>query len=205
MQRRTRGGLAAAVARQRRTLTLLVCVAIPAPALGRVVAGVELPEVIRLDRSESRLVLNGAGIREFLTVDVYVAALYLTVPRRSIEGVLKLDESVSLQLHFLHSISRQRLIDEWVEILQRNQPPEALPTLQTELDRSRSFFRDVQCGDTITLDYVPGQGGRATFNGERMGETVGTAFFRAALGVWLGPRPTQPSLKELLIFGDSRQ
>ena len=72
---------------------------------------------------------------------------------------LKLDESVSLQLHFLHSISRQRLIDEWVEILQRNQPPEALATLQTELDRSRSFFRDVQCGDTITLDqFVKGTG-----------------------------------------------
>jgi len=205
MARRISAMLAGLARRYCATLALLACVATPAPAPGSVVGGVDLPKVIRLDGSDVRLYLNGAGIREFLSVDLYVAALYLAEPRRSLEGVLKLDQPVSMRLHFLRSISRERLIDEWVEILQRNQPPDVLPTLQPELERSRSFFRDVHAGDTITLDYMPDRGGRMTFDGECLGESVGTSFFRAALGVWLGPRPTQPSLKDLLIFGDSRQ
>jgi Chalcone isomerase-like len=129
----------------------------------------------------------------------------LAEQRRTVEDVLRLDQPVRLELRFLYAIGRQRLVDEWAEILQRNQPPEALPALQVELERSRAFFRDVQPGDVITLDYVPGEGGRMSFNGARVGEAVSPAFFRAALSVWIGPRPTQPSLKELLISAQSRR
>jgi hypothetical protein len=180
-------------------LALLAWAAMPAPAPAGVVDGVEVPEVSSLDPRGPQLVLNGAGVREFLAVDLYVAALYLAQPRRTVDRVLALDQQVRLRLQFLRAISRQQLVDEWVEIIERNQAPEALPALRDELDRSRGFFRDVRPGDIITLDYVPGQGGRASFNGTCVGENVTPAFFRAALSVWLGPRPTQASLKALLL------
>src|SRR5215468_3032669 len=113
-------------------LALLLCAGMPAGALAGVIDGVDVPEVMALDHRGPPLVLNGAGVREFLAVDLYVAALYMAERRRTVEGVLRLDEPVRLQLQFLHAVGRERLADEWAEILQRNQPSEALPGLQDE-------------------------------------------------------------------------
>jgi hypothetical protein len=56
-------------------------------------------------------------------------------------------------------------------------------------------------GDLLTLEYVPGSGTMSKLNGKNMLEKPmpDAIFFNALLRIWVGDKPVQPDLKELLL------
>jgi hypothetical protein len=55
-------------------------------------------------------------------------------------------------------------------------------------------------GENFTVDYQPGVGTQVLVNGKPTGELiVEPEFFRALMGIWLGPNPADAGLKQALL------
>lgn len=164
------------------------------------IAGVRLPE--RVNVAGRDLVLNGAGLRKILFMDVYVAALYLPERRHDTRDILNRDIPRSFQLTLLRDVSTQQNLDGLKAGLITNNSPEEIDTIQQEVN---SFFgyirslREVPAGTAIHLNYVPGIGTRISVNDRYLGTIPGEAFNRAMLRIWLGNEPAENNLKRALL------
>ena len=170
------------------------------PAAAYEIADVDIPDSIELDDSNSSLVLNGAGIREKLFLDVYIGALYLPSKMSDAEAILGDSGPASVLMHFLYrKVSKKKITDGWHDGLKANVTPDEMQALQADLDKFNTLFLAVSKGDVIRIDYRPGAGTAVRINGEWRGLVAGEAFFRALLKVWLGPQPVSDSLKEAML------
>jgi hypothetical protein len=165
------------------------------------VAGVKLDERAKLGGSE--LVLNGAGVRKKLFFKAYVAGLYLTEKRKTPTEVFALDGPKRASVTLLRDLPAQGLVDALTQGISDNCSPAQEQTLRSRLDRLAAnllSFRQVQRGDVITVDWLPGTGTVVTLNGQARGEPIpGHDVYLALLRVWLGDRPTSAGLKKALL------
>jgi len=167
----------------------------------REVAGVQVAETARLD--DTALVLNGAGVRSKFFVKVYVGALYL--PKRTAQAgaILSADAPWSVHMHFLHSeVKAKKLVDAWNEGFEANLAEADHKRLTDRIAAFDALFRTVRKGETIRVDYSPAAGTRVTIQTEVRGAIPGADFGRAVLGIWLGDRPADASLKRAMLGGD---
>lgn len=180
----------------------IVCVSQPTPADSRAIIFQEhrVPPTVRVEGVD--LVLNGAGLRNFMFFDVYVMALYL--PKRVIDAhaVLRQDLPRRLQITFLRDVTAERDVDFLMDGLVENNTPDELAVIQPQLDH---FFRIVRGmgkvakGGVVQLDYLPNVGTRVWLNQRLLGTVAGAAFNRSVLKIWLGDHPTQADLKRALL------
>ena len=164
-------------------------------AAGREIAGVDVPPSVTVDNNV--LVLNGAGIRKKFFVKVYVGALYLTVRKTSVNGILEDENAKRIVMNILYKeLSHKDLVEGWNEGFANNHKPAELVNLQDRINSFNSFFSTVRRGDEIRLDYVPGTGTLVWINETLKGTVQGEDFYRALLKIWLGPKPADVALKE---------
>lgn len=164
------------------------------------VAGVRLPDRVHVAGRD--LVLNGAGLRKFLFMDIYVAALYLPERRRDTRDILNRDIPRSFQLTLLRDLSTQQNLDVLKEGLVANNSPDEIEAIQQEVDSFLGHIRslrEVPAGTAIQLSYVPGVGTSVSVNGRFLGAIPGEAFNRALLRIWLGNDPAEGKLKRALL------
>jgi hypothetical protein len=164
------------------------------------VAGVRLAD--RISVAGRDLVLNGAGLRRFLHMGIYVAALYLPERRHDTHEILNRDIPRSLQLVLLRDVSTEQNLDALKDGLIANNSPSEMEGIQTQVEIFLSYIkvlREVPAGTAIQLNYVPGMGTLVSVNGRSLGSVVGEAFNRAMLRIWLGEDPAQASLKRALL------
>jgi len=185
-----------------RTLLMVCCLLLCAvPALGREVAGVSIPEKITV-ADGTELVLNGAGIRSKLFFKIYVAALYLEHPAAEEAAVLADSGHRRMLMHFLYDkVEREKLVDAWNEGFAGNLSEEARATLAERIDTFNAMFDTVEKGDTIVLDYIPGQGTSVSVAGQAKGVIEGKDFSDALFSIWLGAKPVTEELKKDLLGG----
>ncbi len=69
----------------------------------------------------------------------------------------------------------------------------------TWLEDMRGLFPDVDEGDALAGEHVPGRGARFTRNGHPLGEIADPAFSRAFFSIWLDPRTREPGLRAALL------
>jgi hypothetical protein len=187
----------------RRALLCLAMMLAPGWAMAGTGAVSNLETHTRLDGIE--LVLNGAGLRNFLFLDVYAVALYL--PRRLTDAndVLRHDLPRRVWISFLREVSPERDVEYLLDSLRENNMPEELAPMQ---DRLEQFMRMIRAagtlakGSVVQLDYLPRVGTRVWLNQRHMGTVPGADFNRAVLRIWLGEQPTQESLKRALLGKD---
>lgn len=164
------------------------------------VAGVGIPEQTLL--AGERLILNGAGLRRFLGLQVYVAALYLPETQRSAEDVLAREVPKRLQLTWLRDVSAERNIDALMAGFRANHSAAEMRALSAEIAQCIDLLRalnQVKAGAVINLDYRPGLGTQLSTASHILGTIPGEHFNRALLKIWLGEAPTQISLKRALL------
>lgn len=189
-----------------RFLVLICCLAAAAlsPAIAAPqstqVAGVRLAD--RISVAGRDLVLNGAGLRRYMHMGIYVAALYLPERRHDTHEILNRDIPRSLQLVLLRDVSTQRNLDTLKDGLIANNGPGEMEAIETEVETFLSFIRglrEVPSGTAILLNYIPGTGTLVSANGRYLGTVPGEAFNRAMLRIWLGEDPAQTGLKRALL------
>lgn len=164
------------------------------------VPGVAPPDTLDIPGNDGKpLVLNGLGARTKFFWNVYVGALYL--PRRSTDvgEILAMSGPKRIWLHFLRGVSEEKLLEGWRDGFQHNNTPEQRAALEERLTATYPLFRDMEKGESIAMDYLPGVGTRLWMNGRAGAVIAGEDFYRAVLKVWLGNRPAQTRLRQCML------
>lgn len=180
-------------------LGLLLATATAMPAAAVEVAKVQVPDTATLSDGTT-LVLNGAGIRKKFIIKVYVGALYLPAKRTDAAAVIGSDEARRISMHFLYKkVEADKLRETWEEGFAGNASAAELSALRDRLEAFKGLFGDAVEGDTIVLDYIPGQGTSVTHNGQLAGSVEGADFAAVLASVWLGDKPADKGLKESML------
>ena len=173
----------------------LFIIFIMSPAMGVEVGGVHLPDSLTINNT--KLQLNGAGLRTKVIVKVYAGGLYLLKKETDAEKIISADEPMVIRMHFIHSnVSREKLVNAWNEGF-TNATSGNTAAMQKEINQFNGYFAvDAKKGDVYDVIYVPGQGISVVINGKRNGPIPGFEFKRAVFGIWLGKKPADAKLKK---------
>jgi hypothetical protein len=165
-------------------------------AQGKVCKGVTFPDQVQVDGST--LTLNGLGLRQatMLKVNVYVAALYVTKLSADASALLAANNRKQLILQFLRNVSAAELNKAWEEGFDKR-----LAAFKDHLETLKGWMMDMKTGQRLTFDYKPTAGVQVDVNGTAKGTIAGDDFAKALFSIWLGAKPSDPSLKSGLLGG----
>ena len=147
--------------------------------------------------------LRGIAVAQELRSDYYIGAIYL--PEWSPELVLAASETVPkrMQLKVLtERLSAREFQRHWKERIALNNPRS---TWQPQGDRILKFanaFRDnLQRGDLVEFDFLPGRGTTVRLNGQVLITITGDGFYPLLLSAWLGEIPPTKAFQNHLRSG----
>jgi hypothetical protein len=163
------------------------------------VAGVTMPATMKA--GNNTLVLNGAGTRIKLFMDVYVGALYLTAKSNNGDAISKSNEIMAVKIHITSGlVTSDRMTDAIKEGFHKSTGGNTTP-LQTRIDKFVKVFSLEPIVKTNEFDiiYQPGTGTQIYKSGKLL-ETIDGLDFKTALwGIWLGAEPVEKSLKAAML------
>jgi hypothetical protein len=157
-----------------------------------------------VDLAGQKLVLNGAGIRYKFVVKVYTAGLYLTHKAGSTADVLATPGPKRIHIQMLRDIDGNELGKLFTKGMEANAPREEfVKCINGVLKLSEVFAsrKQLNSGDSFSVDYVPGVGSVLLLNGKSvMTDPIKEPeFFSALLRIWLGDKPADDNLKDALL------
>ena len=177
---------------------LAACAALAQPVT---VAGTPYPSAAQVQGSA--LVLNGAGVRYKTVFQVYTAGLYLEKKAGSLQEVVAQPGAKHLAITILRDIDSRELGKLFSRGMEDNMDRATFSKLAPSVLRMGQIFSDhkkLLVGDPFSIDWVPGTGTIITVKGQPQGEPFPEPeFFRALLGIWLGPQPADWKLKDALL------
>jgi len=156
-------------------------------------AGVTLPDTEQV--VDTKLVLNGLGLRTKFMVKVYVAGLYVEQKSSDPRASINAERSKRIVMQFLHGASKSQMTDAFSESFNDNSPG-AMKTMKVDIDRLLSALEPVKEGDQMVFTYVPGKGTTFAINDKEKLTIAGPAFSPVLFSVWLGPKPPNADLKK---------
>lgn len=171
----------------------LLALLLASTALAGELAGVTLPDTTLV--GDTKLNLNGMGLRKKLWVKVYVGALYVKERSSDPSKLLAADTPRQMVMHFLYEVGSDKLIEAWKEGFAGNSAA-ALPALQQRLDQFCALWRTMKVGESAVMTYVPGAGTKLEVGGKELGVISGKDFADALLAVWVGDKPPTTDLKK---------
>jgi hypothetical protein len=161
------------------------------------IAGVDMPDTLRV--GEETLLLNGAGIRTKIMMNMYVAGLYLVKKNHDAESIISADEPMAIRLQIVSKlISSSKMVSATEEGFERSTGGNTAP-IQHEIDSFIKVFKNgIQKNDVYDLVYIPGKGVEASKNGKLVATIPGIDFKKAMFGIWLCKNPSHncPALKD---------
>jgi hypothetical protein len=157
------------------------------------VAGVTMPDTMQV--GNTKLVLNGVGLRTKFVVKVYVAGLYLEQMSSDASAILKADAPKRLVMQFVHGASKSQMTNAFEDSFEDNSP-DAVKTMKGDIDKFLGAVEPVKDGDQMVFTYVPGTGTTFAINGQDKVTISGAAFAQVLFSVWLGPKPPNADLKK---------
>lgn len=171
------------------------------PAKPVEVAGVKYsPEVTVAD---TKLTLNGAGIRYKFVVKVYTAGLYLQGKAATTEAVLAAPGPKRLHVVMLRDVDGNELGKLFVKGMQDNSTrAEFGKSIAGTVTMGEVFAKrkQVKTGESFGIDWVPGVGTIVMLNGEVQADPIKEPeFFRSMMRIWLGDKPADHQLKDALL------
>ena len=165
------------------------------------IAGVKLDDAIELHNT--KLQLNGAGIRYKAIFKVYVAALYLGKQAATPEEVYAAPGPKRMSITLLREIDSNELGKSFTKAFEENAPKTEMSKLVPGLLKMGQVFSDQKkmlAGESFTIDWVPGSGTVISVKGKPQGEAIKEIeFFNAMMRIWLGSRPADSKLKDELL------
>ncbi len=182
-------------------ITLMFCFSVFAtPVMAKQVEDIDIPDSYTFTNSDTKLVLNGAGVREKFFLDIYIGALYLPAETPDASAILSDTGPASILMHILYGeISKQKITDGWNDGLEDNLSDKQMQAIKPQLEKFNSLFLTLREGDKVRIDYVPGSGTEVRINNEWRGVVEGNDFYRSLLKIWIGSDPISKSLKQEML------
>ncbi len=164
----------------------------------RQVAGVAMPETLKLESGE--LLLNGAGIRTKLFMDMYIGGLYLRKKTAAARAIVEAKEPMAIKLHVVSGvITSERMKETTNEGFELSLKGNTAP-LRERIDRFIAVFdEEIGKNDVFDFIYLPGIGVNIFKSGSYRATIVGHDFKQALFGIWLSEDPVQESLKQEML------
>jgi Chalcone isomerase-like len=162
------------------------------------VSGVTMPRKVMI--GPSQLTLNGAGIREKLWIDLYVAGLYVKAKTNDAKSIINDDNPTAIKLHIVSSlITSKKMLDAVDEGFQKSTNKNTSP-IKLEIEAFKVAFKEeIKVDDVYDIVYVPSKGTIILKNGKLSGTIKGLAFKKALFGIWIGDDPADKNLKKSLL------
>jgi Chalcone isomerase-like len=180
---------------------LLALAGTPAQAQVTEVAGVKYEPSFQV--ANTRLLLNGAGIRYKAIFKVYTAGLYLGSKAATTEAVLAAPGPKRMHIVMLRDIDANELGKLFTRGMQDNSPREEFSKSIAGTLRLSELFaakKKLLAGDNFSVEWVPGQGTTVLINGKASIEPIKEPeFFTALMKIWLGTSPADAQLKDALL------
>ena len=170
----------------------------------REIDGVDFPDEVRLGQN-ALLRLAGAGVFRFFFMRYYVCGLYFAEGISGADAALQSDLPRRVELVALRRIAAFEFLWGLDRGLADNSSEKELKALAGPLAALRDAIRSIgtlPAGTRVSIDYLPGAGTRIVVDNQmRGGPFAGKALNDALIKVWIGSRPLDASLKEVLLGG----
>ena len=136
----------------------------------------------------------------FWGLDVYDASLRVAPGFRRADFAL---HGFALQLHYLRAFSAADVARRSLDEMRRagGFSKDQADQWQTGLAR---LLPDVREGDRLTGVNRPGRPPVFLINGRPLGEFGDAQFAKLFFGIWLGPRTSEPALRDALLAGTAQ-
>jgi len=178
---------------------------LPMESAAREVSGIALAEEAKLSVEGPSLRLLGAGVFRFLFFRYYVCALYALAGLRGAAPILQTDAPRRIGLVALRRITSFEFLWGLDRGLADNTGESESKALESQLGALRTAIRAIgaiPAGSRVDIDYVPEAGTSILIGGTpRAGPFRGKPLNDALMRVWIGERPLDASLKEMLLGG----
>ena len=165
------------------------------------VGGVKLDDSTKVANQE--LKLNGAGLRTWAVFKVYAAGLYLPEKKKTVPEIMALNGPRRIRLVLLRDVNNEELGQAFMDGLNANSDKAEKAKFVNQTMKMGEIFASIpklNKGDTITNDWIPGQGMSVLVNDKRVGEVLpDLAFYNAFMRIWLGDKPVDNTLKQALL------
>jgi len=148
-----------------------------------------------------KMVLNGAGLREMLWLDLYACGLYLKEKSVNPSKIISSNRSMIIRLDILSSaISKKKLIRAFEQGFEKSNNEQVVKKYKSELAQFISFLDvEITVGDKYDIVYTPGIGTSLYVNYKNKGLIKGLDFKSALFNIWLSENPADKSLKKELL------
>jgi hypothetical protein len=162
------------------------------------VAGINIPDFLEI--GQTKLILNGAGVRDKFFFKVYVGALYLEQRSDDPQKIIEANEPMAIRLHVIASKITSKIMGKATREGFEKATGGDIAPIETQIDQFISVFKDkINKHDFYDLVYVPGKGTEVYKNKEYRSLTKGLPFKRALFGIWLCDKPVQKKLKKKML------
>lgn len=165
--------------------------------------GVRIKTWIKVEDGDSKtkLVLNGAGIREKMWINLYVQALYLPEQSNDAQKILNSDETIATRLHLTSSlVTKKKLIQAIEDGIAKSYKGD-ITLIRERLDTFMSFF-EAQLEKEGYVDMVYSSKSEKTgvyINKKFIGDVPGKDFRKAFFGIWLEDNCVDKTLRKRLL------
>ena len=195
------------------TTALVFCAA--AAVMAFEVAGITVPDTYK--ENDTKLVLNGAGLRVVFGFQVYVGALYLKQKSTDAKSIINADEMMAIRLQWRRSAPPYKIKEVYYKSFAVSTgakeakvygPEHDYGPLTKEINTYMSWVAQKKAakGHYWNNVYVPGEGTKVyLFDGEKetlMGTIKGLDFKKVLFTIWLGEdnvRNVSSDLKEQML------
>lgn len=181
-----------------RLLAVIAAMFVATSALALDVAGVKLDDKMKVGPSD--LVLNGAGLRKRVVVNVYVGALYLAEKKSNGNDVVNAPGAKRVHLHLLRDLTGGQFVDAMKESVKYNTPQAELDKMAADLNEfyaQLGSITEMKSGTAVAVDFIPGTGIVVSANGKPVGKPIANAdLYKAVLRIYVGDKPVDEGLKK---------
>lgn len=162
------------------------------------VGGVKLAQKVTLEGQN--LMLNGAGIREKMWIDLYVGALYLPKKNTNAGEIINSADPAAIKLTIISGmITSEKMIDAVDEGFKNSTNNNTVPIKAKIAQFKACFKEEIKKGDVFDIVNVPGKGVVVSKNGKAKDVIEGADFKKALFGIWLSGKPADKNLKEKML------
>jgi Chalcone isomerase-like len=151
----------------------------------------------------AKLPLNGAGIRYKGPFKVYVAGLYAGKKATSLDDLVNQPGPKRMQITMVRDIEANEFGKLLTRGMEDNTSKAEMSKLVPGLLKMGQLFSEhkkLVAGDSFSIDWIPGVGSMVNIKGKPQVEPFKEPeFYKALMGIWLGPVPADFKLKDALL------
>jgi hypothetical protein len=164
------------------------------------IGGVIMPET--LAAGSDTLLLNGAGVRSKFFVKAYVCGLYLKNKSGDANAIINADEPMALRINIISKYISSDMMEEITREGFHNSTNGNTAPFKDKIDLFVATFSDnIRNKDVYDIIYLPAEGLKVYKNKVLKTTTKDLEFKKVLFGIWLGNKPADRSLKNVMLSG----